>query len=366
MLKGRFIRHAGIAPGTGPHWQATALAVWVSLFFVGSLAAQPATPTPIRPARSAAIPQSQGDHSPVAAQVEGTNPAPSPEPALTTPIPLSLPSQPHFIGGSPLAANLSIDLPIVLGLGSALLGMTISDPQLPPPSCSPLCDAQTVNELDRVSIGWHSKPARTASDILLGMNLVLPVMLDLIDVAASRPPDALRGYLQDLLILSEVFVVNSGINGLFKYAVRRPRPFLYDTDMDAFSLSDRQDVDSGLSFYSGHSSSAFAMATAGSYLFTLRHPRSKWVIPIWIFSEALAATTASMRVLAGKHFITDVLVGAVMGSAVGLLIPYLHRRALPAALAQRAGRFGQDLRISAAPMLALDGGGLILSFSSTR
>lgn len=287
------------------------------------------------------------------------SPSPPPEPSLSSPIPAPVP---HFVGGSPLAVNLAVDLPIVLGIGSVLLGTTIADPQLPPPSCGLVCDSQTVNGLDRVSIGWNSKPARTASDLFLGINLALPIVLDLIDVAASRPPDALRGYLQDLLILSEVFVVTSGLTSVFKYAVRRPRPFLYDSDMDAFPSEARQDVDASLSFFSGHSSSAFAMATAGSYLFMLRHPQSKWVIPVWIVSEALAATTASLRVVAGKHFITDVLVGAAVGSAVGVLIPYLHRRALPRALAQRTGRFGHDLRVSAAPLFLSDGGGLLVSF----
>jgi membrane-associated phospholipid phosphatase len=289
---------------------------------------------------------------------------PPPEPALSTPIPT--PPLSHAAFGSPLAPNLSVDLPVVLSLGAVLLGTTLSDSQLPPPSCSPLCDPATVNGLDRVSIGWNSRPARTASDLFLGINLALPVVLDLIDVATSRPPDALRGYLGDVLILSEVFVVTAGLTSVLKYAVRRPRPFLYSGDMDAFPLEARQDVDAGLSFFSGHSSSAFAMATAGSYLYMLRHPQSKWVIPVWILSEALAATTAGLRVAAGKHFITDVLVGAAVGSAVGFLIPYLHRRALPRAIAQRTGRFGQDLRVSLAPMLAPDGGGLILGFTEAR
>ena len=39
-----------------------------------------------------------------------------------------------------------------------------------------------------------------------------------------------------------------------------------------------------------------------------------------------AAVTASLRVAAGKHFFTDVLTGAGVGSAVGFLVPYLHRR----------------------------------------
>jgi membrane-associated phospholipid phosphatase len=37
-------------------------------------------------------------------------------------------------------------------------------------------------------------------------------------------------------------------------------------------------------------------------------------------------TTGLLRVLAGKHFPTDVIVGAVAGSAVGLTVPFLHRR----------------------------------------
>ena len=316
----------------------------------GSLRAQPS-----------AAPQ---DTSPRPGTVFPAAEPPAPEPPLSQPIPLS-PPRPlagSLAVSSPLAANLWVDLPVVLGLGSVLLGLELSAPQLPPPSCGPVCDPQTVNGFDRVSIGWHSQPARTASNVLIGVNIALPFVLDLLDVAANRPPDAVRGYLQDVLILSEVFVVNAGINTLFKYAARRPRPLLYDADLAAVPLEDRQDSDAGLSFYSQHSSSAFAMATAGSYLFMLRHPRSKWVIPVWLFSEALAATTASMRVLAGKHFISDVLVGAVMGSAVGLLIPYLHRRALPQVLAQKAGPLGRSLRISAAPLFMSDGGGLLVSF----
>jgi membrane-associated phospholipid phosphatase len=34
-----------------------------------------------------------------------------------------------------------------------------------------------------------------------------------------------------------------------------------------------------------------------------------------------------LRVGSGEHFWTDVLVGAVVGSAFGVLIPTLHRRA---------------------------------------
>ena len=47
---------------------------------------------------------------------------------------------------------------------------------------------------------------------------------------------------------------------------------------------------------------------------------------MWIGTHALAATTAYLRVHAGKHFWTDVMVGAAVGSGLGLLIPWLHER----------------------------------------
>jgi membrane-associated phospholipid phosphatase len=64
-----------------------------------------------------------------------------------------------------------------------------------------------------------------------------------------------------------------------------------------------------------------------------------------------------LRVEAGKHFRTDVLTGAVVGSAVGLLIPYLHRRALPAG----GPAFASRLRFSAAPLALVNGGGVLLT-----
>ena len=41
----------------------------------------------------------------------------------------------------------------------------------------------------------------------------------------------------------------------------------------------------------------------------------------------LAAATAMLRVVADMHYITDVGIGAFVGTSVGLLIPWLHYRA---------------------------------------
>jgi membrane-associated phospholipid phosphatase len=263
-----------------------------------------------------------------------------------------------------------VDVPLTLGLGAVLLGIELAAPQLPGPSCGPVCNADTLNALDRTVVGWHSSSARTASNVLIGLNIALPFAFDLLDVAISRPPNAVRGYLEDALILSEVFVVNAALNTAFKYAVRRPRPFMYEPeptpggDPGLAPLAEREEVDAGLSFYSQHSSTAFSLATAYSYLFMLRHPGSRLIVPVWLFSEGLAATTAMLRVLAGKHFYTDILLGAVAGSAIGLLIPFVHRRSVPAGSALAQSAWLRSLRVSASPMVTNGGGGLTLSIES--
>jgi membrane-associated phospholipid phosphatase len=64
-----------------------------------------------------------------------------------------------------------------------------------------------------------------------------------------------------------------------------------------------------------------------------------------------AAAVGGLRIAAGKHFPTDILAGAAVGSLVGYLVPRLHLRrgpfsrkpeaTLAAARAARAGKAGK-------------------------
>ena len=105
------------------------------------------------------------------------------------------------------------------------------------------------------------------------------------------------------------------------------------------------------------------MATAYSYLFMQRHPGSKLIVPVWVLSEGMAAATAYLRVAAGKHFYTDVLTGAIVGSAIGLLIPYLHRRIAPspAVVASLFGGALSKLHVMAIPTVSTDGAGVLIT-----
>jgi membrane-associated phospholipid phosphatase len=111
-----------------------------------------------------------------------------------------------------------------------------------------------------------------------------------------------------------------------KLAARRPRPLAYDPTLPADA---RASPESYVSFYSEHSSLAFTAAAATATTWALRHGGRGGRAAVALIGLALAGTVAALRVVAGEHFLTDVGAGALVGSAVGVLVPLLHRRTGP-------------------------------------
>ncbi len=223
---------------------------------------------------------------------------------------------------SPYALRLDVDIgALVLGGmlwgGTSLIGNTTA-----PPFCggtnTPPCDASKLNSFDRLAVGHSSSPARTAADVLSFIPIVY-LGIDMWDVGIRH----WKTYFTDLWVVAEVLAWNGAFQDIVRRAVRRPRPFLYTPGVYP---AERDRADAGLSFYSGHTSFAFALATAAAYTFTLRHPKLwvRWLV--WPGLMAVASIEPVLRIYSGDHFPTDVIVAAVIGSSIGLLIPALHRR----------------------------------------
>jgi membrane-associated phospholipid phosphatase len=199
------------------------------------------------------------------------------------------------------------------------------------------CPVSSINGFDRFAVDLHNKAADVTSDLTVALSVALPAVADTFRLGFSP---ALR---EDVTILAETVAVNAALVTGVKYLVQRPLPVTYAR---RDGLPDQ--AQGYRSFYSGHTSTAVAALTASAWTLHFRDGPQAWP---WVVTGLVGASVAAERVLAGRHFPSDVLVGAAAGFAVGTAIPWLHVRP------RRYGRgIATDLRIVPAGRgLALSG-----------
>lgn len=195
-------------------------------------------------------------------------------------------------------------------IGLTLATTTLVHPERPEPTSS-----EWLAWDDPVR-GRLSTTASSATDVTLVTSVALPI-----GIGASHGFDTPSTNAS--LFYAEVLWANVLLNTAVKYTVPRLRPYNYRVP-PAAAYVESQGIDAYLSFYSGHASTAFAAAVGGSYLFTAAHPDSAANPWLWGIESALATATAIGRVRAGKHFYSDVAVGALVGSTLGIGIPLLE------------------------------------------
>ncbi len=179
---------------------------------------------------------------------------------------------------------------------------------------SKVYDKDDVNALDRIFMNSYSKKLDRAGDISLVAAMAAPAVL----LATEKEEWFTVG-----VMYAETLLIANGIKELTKLCVTRARPYMY-YDPSTYPEDDLEDGDFANSFPSGHSTMAFAGATFASYTFSKYFPDSPYRYAVTGGSYALALTTAALRVKSGNHFMTDVMTGAAIGTAVGFLVPWLH------------------------------------------
>jgi membrane-associated phospholipid phosphatase len=226
--------------------------------------------------------------------------------------------------GKPYALHYDLKQDLIIsGIGGALwLGSESLKEHLAPQDCR-WCDPNDLDADVRNAVVWSdARNARRASDLLaLG---VLPAAIATHQLLASRAEGGTtEDGLIDLLIVAEATVLAMDLNQLVKYSVGRQRPYAHYGNWSAGA--EPGDPDDNLSFFSGHATVAFSMAAAAGTVSSLRGYKSApWV---WAGGMAAAAAVSYFRMAADKHYLTDVLTGAAIGTATGIAIPrLLHGR----------------------------------------
>jgi len=173
--------------------------------------------------------------------------------------------------------------------------------------------ASDVNSFDRGAIRSYRKA--TASDVLVGASIVLPLTL-LADDQIRRDWKVVG------VMWGETLLLETGLNNLVKGLSRRTRPYVYDQQTP---LSRKANPDARASFYSGHTSAAAAMSFFTGRVFSDYLSDRKTRICLWSAAASYPVVVAILRVESGKHFPSDVIVGYVAGAAIGYVIPELHK-----------------------------------------
>ncbi len=220
---------------------------------------------------------------------------------------------------SPYSLSTGIELP-VLGGGLTLFGIDIAlkknFPSVVPDDTLGL-DLQSIPSIDRHVVNNWSLRAHQTSDDFLRTSPVVPFALPLLAGSSSRHKMS-----TSYLIVVEGLLTTYTITELTKLLAKRKRPYVYGRS--AFE-GNRFTREAQKSFFSGHTSMTAVSYFLGAKMFNDFYPDSNWKPVVWTTAAIIPAITGWKRVQAGKHFVTDVLIGYAVGAAVGILIPAIHR-----------------------------------------
>jgi membrane-associated phospholipid phosphatase len=183
----------------------------------------------------------------------------------------------------------------------ALFGVSILlDRAEGPPRCAP-CDLRLVPVFDRWAVRTPDLVLSRMSDVLL-LGLAGATLVD-----SGRRPD---GGGPDMIVSLEGAAWTYAVTQLSKAVIGRLRPVMY-TDQAAAAAGR---LTNQRSMPSGHASAAFAFA-AGYWA----NSSDAGTAPK-LAAMIAAAGVAALRVAAAKHFPSDVLVGALVGTASALVV----------------------------------------------
>jgi membrane-associated phospholipid phosphatase len=215
-----------------------------------------------------------------------------------------------------------LDVTVTLLAGTSWVVTELDKPNFAPGACR-WCDG-SLNGLDRsVRSAFLWKNTETAASLSnIGAFGLAPLSALGVSALAAWHDHRAQNIPADSLIILQASLLAMDLNQAVKFTAGRARP--YARFANATVLASQPDVhDASLSFFSGHATWAFSLATASGTLATMRGYR--WAPWVWAQGLAVGVFTGYLRIAADRHYFTDVLTGALIGSAVGVAVPLLHR-----------------------------------------
>jgi membrane-associated phospholipid phosphatase len=172
-----------------------------------------------------------------------------------------------------------------------------------------------INKFDRPIADNYDPDAAKVSDLFFYGSMPLPLVL-LFDKRIRKDAGQIGlMYLETVGTFGSIYVTSA-------MAANRFRPYAYNPSVD---ITKRTRGGARNSFFAGHpgfvASSTFFIAQ----VYTAYHPQMKFKWAPYAFAGAATIATGLLRLKAGQHFRSDVIVGTTIGTLSGILIPHFHK-----------------------------------------
>jgi hypothetical protein len=176
-----------------------------------------------------------------------------------------------------------------------------------------LLNREDVNAFDRMATHYYNENLSKVSDGLAIGSILMQSYFYFNKTTRSESFKIGTVAFQSLIL-------SQAIANTLKLTLRN-RPYLYNENV---AMSEKQKTDGRMSFFSAHTT----MVSSMCFSFALAHqtymPASKANNAIWVAAFTLPAIEGFLRVRAGKHFPTDVIVGYLVGMGTSFLMHKIH------------------------------------------
>ncbi|UZH55123.1 phosphatase PAP2 family protein [Salinimicrobium tongyeongense] len=234
---------------------------------------------------------------------------------------------------SPYKISWKLDAPWVgVGLGLNVLGLKLIQDK-DDLSLEELNDLSKddVPGIDRFLAGNYSENADKVSYYPFYGSFAVPVIMMVADKnMRSNAGQISVMFVESMATTGALFTITAGV-------VDRARPLAYNSSVPE---GERREAGAQRSFFAGHTAATASASFFAAKIYHDFYPDSAAKPYVWTAAALVPAWVAYLRAEAGKHFLTDNIVGYAVGAASGILIPELHKK--------------KDRSIDVAPTMGID------------
>ncbi|PZD78685.1 phosphatase PAP2 family protein [Mesonia sp. K7] len=170
--------------------------------------------------------------------------------------------------------------------------------------------------VDRWVAGNYSEEADRISYIPFYSSFALPLTFLAGDETRENMGQISVLYVESMATAGALYTLSAGL-------IDRDRPLVYNRNV---TNEERMESSAQRSFFAGHGAATAAATFFTAKVFHDYYPDSPLRPYVWGVAFAIPAYVGYLRIEAGKHFLTDTVLGLGVGAAAGILIPELHKK----------------------------------------